>query len=94
MLQCLQPAKYCAEYPILSYKLLFRSEQTGTSNEVSINSTEDDNIIASVVLTHSGLENNQKYYYAVAAVNNFGMATSHQHGNWTHFSMPVYIINN
>ena len=58
------------------------------SNEVSINSTEDDIVANSVVLlTHGGLENNQKYYYAVAAVNSFGMATSHQLGNWTYFCM-------
>ena len=73
---------------MLSYKLLLRSEQTGTSNEVSINSTEDDIVADSVVLlTHGGLKSNRKYYYAVAAVNGFGIATSHQHGNWTHLGM-------
>ena len=88
MIQCLKPAEYCAEYPILSYKLLLRSEQTGKSNEVSINYTEDDIVSDSiVVLTDGGLESNQKYYYSVAAVNSVGMATSHQLGNWTYFGM-------
>ena len=64
------------------------------SNEVSIKSTEDD-IVADhlVLLTQSGLENNRKYYYAVAAVNGFGMATSHQLGNWTYLGMYMVTVN-
>ena len=60
---------------------------------MSINSTEDDIVADSVVLlTHGGLENNWKYYYAVAAVNGFGMVSSHQHGNWTYLGMFMYIL--
>ena len=86
LLQCLQPAKYCAEYPVLNYELLLKSEQTGFSSVIiiPINSTKVS--IMLVEFIRGGLESNQKHYYAVAAVTSFRTVTSHQDGNWTYLS--------
>ena len=59
------------EYPVLSYLLMLRSEQTGTvSLNLRLNWTE-------VVLgPQDGLDDNQKYVYTVTAINSIGNNTS------------------
>ena len=63
------------------YNLTLKSEQTGISVAVSINFTEDYVVLS----TQNELEENQKYYYTVAAINSFGTVSSHQDGSRKYF---------
>ena len=72
-----QPARYCLEYPVLSYLLVLRSEQTGVFINISLGANETEVLLG----PQDGLEENQKYVFTVTAVNNIGTTTSHQDGN-------------
>ena len=68
----LQPAISCVEYPVLRYLLVLRSEQTGKAINVSLDSNRTEGVLG----PQSGLEDNQKYTYAVTAINSVGNTTS------------------
>ena len=69
-IQKFQPAKYCNEYPIVSYTLIVRSQQTG---ELLVNVSLAANE-TKVVLDE--LEGSQKYSYSVIATNKIGVSNS------------------
>ena len=67
-----QSAKYCLEYPVLSYLLVFRIEETRVFINISLGINETQVILG----TRHGLEDNQKYVYIVNAINSIGMTTT------------------
>ena len=64
------------EYPVLSYLLMLRSEQTGIVINVSLN----PNWTEVVLDPQGGLDDKQKYVYTVTAINNIGNTTSQEDG--------------
>ena len=82
----LQSARQCLEYPVLSYLLVLRSEQTGVFINISLGANETEVTIG----PQDGLEENQKYVYTVTAVNIIGTTASHEDGN--DLCMPVCTI--
>ena len=71
----LQPALYCAEYPVSTYLLKLRSE--GIESEVEKSLGSNETVIT--VGPGDGLKVNKKYQYTVTAVNNIGNTTSDTH---------------
>ena len=71
-----QPARYCLEYPVLSYLLVLRSEQTGVFINISLGANDHETEVT--LDPQDGLEENQKYVYTVTAVNSIGTTTSYQ----------------
>ena len=63
---------YCVEYPVLSYLLALRSEQTRMVINVSLGSNETEVVLG----PQDGLKDNQKYVYNVTAINSVGNTTS------------------
>ena len=60
------------EYPVLSYLLVLRSDQTGVLANVSLAPNETEVVLG----PQDGLEDNQKYVYTVTAINSIGMAVT------------------
>ena len=70
------------EYPVLSYLLMLRSEQTGIAINVSLNPNWTEVVLG----PQNGLDDNQKYVYTVTAINNIGNTTSPV--SYTHLRAP------
>ena len=64
------------EYPVLSYLLMLRSEQTGVVINVSLNPNWPEVVLG----PQDGLDDNQKYVYTVTAINSIGNTTSEGNG--------------
>ena len=64
------------EYPVLSYLLMLRSEQTGVVINVSLNPNWTEVVLG----PQDGLDDNQKYVYTVTAINSIGNTTSEGNG--------------
>ena len=72
-----QPARYCLEYPVLSYLLVLRLEQTGVFINISLGANETEVMLG----PQDGLGKKQKYVFTVTAVSSSGTTTSHQAGD-------------
>ena len=67
-----QPALYCEEYPVLSYLITLRSEKVGHVTQRSVSQNETEVALGPT----NGLIVNQKYEYAVTAINIIGNSSS------------------
>ena len=62
----------CIEYPVLSYLIALRSEQTKMVINIPLGSNETEAVLG----PQNGLKDNQKYVYNVTAINSVGNTTS------------------
>ena len=60
------------EYPVLSYLLILRSEQTGVVINVPLDSHDTEVVLG----PQDELEENQEYMYTVTATNSIGNTSS------------------
>ena len=68
----MQPAIYCAEHPVTSYLLTFRSGAPW----MVIDTTLAFNATEVVLGPQNGLKENQKYVYTITAINSIGNVTT------------------
>ena len=75
------------EYPVLSYLLVLKSEQTGVLINVSLDSNETEVVLG----PQNRLEDNQKYVYTVTAINSIGNTLSEVDGKnlceWKYYTI-------